>query len=1256
MKPAPALVSVWIVVVASCGTKDASNDVLVALDVVAIDLRDDDAAGEEWGHPADSTGDVARDVLRDAGLADADLVGDAERDARDVSGQDLHVDAAPGEAATDLGWLPDATEALDGGDVNLDAADGGDAGGASCSQTGAPGCPCVDDDQCATHACRLHLGELVCAASCADGCAAGWECAADGEACRSRWARVCMPCTTDVDCVGATGGVDRCLDFGAAVGRFCGAACDAAHPCPVGHACSLVPTWDLVPVTQCTPSDAPCGCSSEAVRQGLSTPCVRSSSAGTCTGRRTCGNGGLGACDAPEPLPEACGNATDEDCDGTTDEPDAAGCVPLYLDADHDGYGDPSHSRCMCQLDPLSGYVSFLPDDCDDADGAVNSGATEACNGRDDDCDQLTDEEIAPMPDVCGVGLCARFGQVVCSDGVLVDSCEPGSPTAEVCNGADDDCDGLTDAADPSLALAPCELVDGVCAGALKLAASCVAGAWLACPIEAYVAHDAAFEVGLESTCDGRDNDCDGAVDEDIPGVGLDGSEYRGVGQPCGTGRCAGGQTVCTANPYEVVCSSSTAVRPEECNGLDDDCDGQLDAVDPGLAASPCANQRGACAGATRAPSLCVDGAWRECTVADYEEHDPSFHADFEDACDGVDNDCDGQTDEGFSVTTPDGLTYASVGLACGVGRCAGGKTRCSDDGTSLLCSTGTNARPETCNGQDDDCDGKTDTQDPSDLLANDLEPCESQAGMCAGSFKPASYCQGGAWSPCDALVYAAFSANYEAPPETSCDGKDNDCDTATDEGGAICDDANPCTDDACQGLGGCAHVGNQAACPAGYCSGGLCVPWRCTPEQPTCDGNVARTCNAMGSGYLPCGADCTAIGSLCRNGECAYDTDGDGDPDLSDCAPADASVFHGAPEVCNSRDDDCDGLIDSYDGGLVTPFCENQAGVCAGVKKSPAQCSGGAWSACTGANYALVATYQPTETTCDGRDNDCDGVSDESSVQCSTNEACIGGRCVSRTSVINAGAFWMGCNSVNDSPCDVDEVPQHQVTVPAFEMDLVEVTNRAYANCVEAGACDTPHWDDGQCWVNTGSSTALGIAPSQQREAARPVACVTWAQAHAYCAWVGKRLCSEAEWEKAARGGCDKYPGQTCSTAMPRHPWGNATYDCTKAVTTQCASMPQPVGQRPGGAGKYGQEDLLGNVYEWLEDCNSATYDGAPADGSAWLTNCSADTRRRNRGVSFVQGASSSIRTANRSTGLSEQSFNHIGLRCCGAVGSGAP
>lgn len=460
---------------------------------------------------------------------------------------------------------------------------------------------------------------------------------------------------------------------------------------------------------------------------------------------------------------------------------------------------------------------------------------------------------------------------------------------------------------------------------------------------------------------------CDG------PTVGRDGGPPRDGTIDVDAGS-DGGPSACVdrdRDGYGAGCAlgpdcddTNNAISPavtEVCNGTDDDCDGT---IDEDVGAPSCPLTEGVCAGAF---ARCGPDGFIACEASDYGA---DYEVD-ETTCDGFDNDCDGTTDEGCSCT--DGATQP-----CGsdVGVCMAGMQTCTASAWGP-CEGETAPMGEVCDGFDNDCDGTSD--EATDLIA---PACPLTLGVCAGSERG---CGGAAgWIACAGV--ASYGGDYQAT-ETLCDGLDNDCDGVTDSGCACVDGrTQPCG----TSVGAC-MVGTQT-CIAGAWGG--------------CAGGVAPVA-----------------------------------------------------ETCNGVDEDCDGMTDE---GVVAPACALTVGVCAGSTRA---CGGAAgFLACTAASYG--ANYQVTETRCDGRDNDCDNVTDEG-CGCvdGTRQACgiSTGVCTLGTQTCASGAWGActggvapgpeTCNGLDD---DCNGVSDDALTAPpcALTMGVCSTSRRSCGGVAGWLAC----------------------------------------------------------------------------------------------------------------------------------------------------------------------------------------------------------
>ena len=576
----------------------------------------------------------------------------------------------------------------------------------------------------------------------------------------------------------------------------------------------------------------------------------------------------------------------------------------------------------------------------------------------------------------------------------------------------------------------------------------------------------------------------------------------------------------------------------------------------------------------------------------------------------------------------------------CFRGSCAGTR-RCLASG--LTACDAPEPVTEVCNGIDDDCDGETDRVCEStcaDLCeppgpcavdggsCDDGDPCTSGdvcgGGACTGVPAPCAGCLlcdgvGGCATPVDTCVIdeACVGAGTWAPgnaclvciPSTSSSGWTPIADGVGCDDGDACTAQDHCASGACVGAPvsclPCEACGATGACTpvAGWCvidgacyldgerlvqDGCLaCVPaasastwtavsgWACSDGDPC---TLADSCDAgacVGTALL-----CDALSDDCHLGVCegggclAVDQAGwcdDGDACTEGDVCSGGACLSGPPTICVDGEPCTDDACESPWGCFFPP--------------SDSGCDDG--EPCTSDDTCIDGKCAPVWAT------DCDDGSPctadwcEPGVGCQHTGECCGslgvpcpegftcsdlGSCEDVDEVlVPAGAFWMGCATNPTTWCPPDAQPLHLVTLGAFALDRTEVTRGAWAACVSAGACPP-----------------LPPGASDQH----PVQAVAWADAAAYCTFAGKRLPTEAEWEKAAGGGCETIAGD-CKAGHRTWPWGEEPVSCAKAIVVDVGNGAAgcglggaaPVGSRPAGRSPYGPLDMAGNVREWVSD-----------------------------------------------------------------------
>ncbi len=595
----------------------------------------------------------------------------------------------------------------------------------------------------------------------------------------------------------------------------------------------------------------------------------------------------------------ACG-VPDEDKDGLSrdvdcDDRDASvgEGATWYYDGDGDGIGIEEDTLVGCTVP--EGYVE-LAGDCNDDNPSVRPGVPETCNQVDDNCDGQVDEAGATevwYADLDGDGFGDRnvsFQTCTQGAGTVADASDCDDSDAdvnplgtEVCDGKDDDCDGQVDeSAEDAVQFWRDDDGDGV--GGAGTVFACTAPAGYADATGDCNDADAAAFPGNSETCDGVDNDCDGAVDEDATDAATwyadaDGDAFGDPDSPI---------AACTQPAGAVAdntdCDDGAAeVNPETFWYVDSD--GDSFGVAGASAVQACARPAG----------TVLDAG--DCDDANDEIY--PWHAE---SCDGVDEDCDGVADEGATdapswYVDGDGDGYGADDVA--IESCSAPSPEWIDQGGDCDDARAevSPGEDEVCDEQDNDCDGLVDISDPSLIEVPRWYPDadEDGFGVFTGSVEaciaPDGFVLDGA--DCD-------DADEDIRPDAVevCDGVDNDCDGRTDGDDAV-DAVASYVDSDGDGWGDIATEIFDCFVP----SGRIDVGEDCDDADPLVYPLAPEACDA--------GRDLNCDGSFGF-----ADADGDGFAACEECDDSEPGSYPGATEDCDGVDNDCNGIVDDDGAG----------------------------------------------------------------------------------------------------------------------------------------------------------------------------------------------------------------------------------------------------------------------------------------------------------------------------------------------------
>lgn len=873
-----------------------------------------------------------------------------------------------------------------------------------------------------------------------------------------------------------------------------------------------------------------------------------------------------GGCTHPAKAAATC---SDGDLCTTADSCSAGACVgggPLDCDDKNVCTADTcdQHKGCthVAQAGACDdGSVCTNAEQCDG--GACHGGTPKDCADSDpctaDSCDAktgcahaaasgalCTDGSLCTHDDTCTAGSCQGV-PVTCSDGnpCTADSCDPKL--------------GCVFVAKPG----PCDDADACTSGDACQGLSCIGkptecGDGNPCTADTCSATAGCSHVALPggATCDDndactQDDSCDGQLCQGAPVICSDANpctsdacnKQKGCTATAKSGDCSDGNA-CTAGD---ACAGGLCVgsAPVSCEDGDpcttEDCVADFGCIHQVLTGLPC-DDKNACTSGEKCqalPTACAGGATISCADSNPCTLDS----------------CDTQTGctHSFAQAPCDDGDPCTVLEYCQFGQCTGGKKMgCKD------------ANPCT----DDSC-----FLGLGCLYMPNSAPCDDGDACTVGDICDASKCAGTLQGICDDANLCTADA---------CNAKTGDC-SHTVLVGLLCDDANPCSaTDQCDAKGLCKGAGNSCD------DGNACTTDACDPAKSGACLHTAVDCNDK----RPCTLDtCLAVGG-CQHAltlGVACD-DGNACTASDTCQGANSCV--GKVTTCADGNPCTDDGCDKLKGCVFLPNtlpCDDgdvcfTGDLCGGGKCLPGNqklncsdgngCTADTCDAKTGCSHGPA----PEWTSCDAQDGN---------MVCSTTGACIHVGFLKGAFYVAGATAQFGCNQALFGNCPAAELPVHVATIDPIYMDYSEVRVSEYAKCVAAGKC--PAIADPKCNANLGG------------KADHPANCLGRAAAASYCAFVGKRLPTEHEWEHAARGPtCAQAVAGVCQLGTQVYPWGAAEPTCSLAIFMGTTAGCGAGGTWSVGAGwhaPWGLVGLAGNVAEWVADDYAATaYQSAAA------------------------------------------------------------